>query len=147
METKTKSDNLVIAKPTHGKESKQKTAETTNAEEKRAEKTQSLTEILEVQLKEIQRRKKLADNRSIFLGKLHELEESERLLNDEVAEGKFTSDSYVLRFGKRNAYREEENTFSINNSDLLLKFLANLKSEIKISIDRIENDLLHGVIG
>lgn len=143
METKTtKNENVLIVKPTNVDETKKVTAKATQAEEKRAEKTQSLTEILEAQLKEIQRKKKLADNRGVFIGKLRELDECEKLLSEELAEGKFSSDSYVLRFGKRNSYRDEENVFSINNSDLLLKFLANLKAEISVSIDRIEKELL-----
>ncbi len=52
------------------KNEKAKTVAVSKTEEsKRNGKTQSITEILEIQLKEIQRKKRLADNRDVFISK------------------------------------------------------------------------------
>ncbi len=115
-------------------ELKNESAQTANA--------QSVTEILEAQLKEIQRKKKLADNRVFFIEKKKELKDCVNALNDEIASGSFTTDRFVLKFGRRNSYRDDEQIFTISNTDVLIKFILSLKEEIDMAVSKIEKELL-----
>ena len=108
-------------------------------------KAQDITKILENQLKEIQRKKKLADNRLFFMGKQNELKECVSALNDEIASGSFSTDKFVLKFGRRNSYRDEEQIFTISNTDVLIKFILSLQTEIDTAILKIENELLKDI--
>ena len=112
------------------------------AEQNKTEKAFNLAEALEKQLKEIQRKKKLADNRVFFLSKRTELENCVEVLNEEIAQGNFTTDRFVLKFGKRSSYRDEEQIFTISNHDVLMKFIISLQGEIDKAVEKIEKDLL-----
>lgn len=112
------------------------------AEQNKTEKAFNLAEELEKQLKEIQRKKKLADNRVFFLSKRTELENCVEVLNEEIAQGNFTTDRFVLKFGKRSSYRDEEQIFTISNHDVLMKFIISLQGEIDKAVEKIEKDLL-----
>lgn len=112
------------------------------AEQNKSEKAFNLAEALEKQLKEIQRKKKLADNRVFFLSKRTELENCVEVLNEEIAQGNFTTDRFVLKFGKRSSYRDEEQIFTISNHDVLMKFIISLQGEIDKAVEKIEKDLL-----
>lgn len=115
-------------------EPKTESAQTANA--------QSITEILEAQLKEIQRKKKLADNRVFFIEKKKELKDCVTALNDEIASGSFSTDRFVLKFGRRNSYRDDEQIFTISNTDVLIKFILSLQEEIDTAVSKIEKELL-----
>lgn len=121
-----------------------KTAEPKTETAKTAQ-AKNITEILENQLKEIQRKKKLADNRLFFMGKQNELKECVSALNDEIASGSFSTDKFVLKFGRRNSYRDEEQIFTIANTDVLIKFILSLQTEIDTAILKIENELLKDI--
>lgn len=143
METKKNqsvTDKVAVVKPVQGKNEKTVTA-TPMAEEKREEQALPLSQLLEKQLTEIKRKKKLADRRDIFLRKSEELQECLSLLKQEQADGNFTTDNFSLAFAKKADYRNEE-AFKISNPSLLTKFLEVLQSEISKAIKSIESELL-----
>lgn len=115
------------------------------AEPTKKEKALTMAEVLETQLKEIQRKKKLADNRVFFLSKKTELENCAEALNEEIAQGNFSTDRLVLKFGKRSSYREDEQIFTISNSDVLMKFIISLQNEIDQAVEKIEKNLLQDI--
>lgn len=102
----------------------------------------SIEVILNEQLEEIYRKKKLADNRTYFIEKREELKRSMQELNEEIANGTFSSDRLVLRFGKRTSYRDDEYLFNISNPDVMMKFISNLNDEMNNSITKIEKELI-----
>lgn len=145
METKKEKsvmDKVHVVKVAPSKTSeKNATTEPPKVEEKRAEQTMSLSQLLEKQLSDIKRKKKLADRRDIFLKKSEELEECLSLLNQEQADGNFTTDNFSLIFAKKTNYRDED-AFKISNPALMAKFLVVLQSEITQAIKSIESELL-----
>lgn len=102
----------------------------------------SLSEQLESQLKEINRKKTLVDNRKFFMLKKDELEVCVNDLTAEVTDNKFNTDRFVLKLSKMSSYRSEEGAFSISNVAVLMKFVDMLVEEIDRSIDSIECELL-----
>lgn len=102
----------------------------------------SLSEQLENQLKEINRKKTLVDNRDFFILKKEELETCVNDLTTEVKENKFNTERFTLKLARANSYRDEKSTFSISNVDILLKFVTMLMAEIETSINSIEEELL-----
>lgn len=106
------------------------------------EQIQTIEELLTAQLAEIQRKKKLADNRSIFLKKRNQLTECMAILNEKLSSNILTTEDFVLRFSERRNYRDEDAIFTISNVDILIKFIIYLQSEISISVDKIEKELL-----
>jgi len=128
-----------------------KTAQTSQVAEQpkvatdRNAQAKSIGEILESQLKEIQRKKKLADNRSIFLRKKSELSDCITALNDDLISGNFDNDKFALKFGRKGDYRDEHMIFTIANPEILTKFLATLQTEIDASITKIEKELLQDI--
>ncbi len=145
METKKEKsvmDKVHVVKVAPSKTSeKNVTTEPPKVEEKRAEQTMSLSQLLEKQLSDIKRKKKLADRRDIFLKKSEELEECLSLLNQEQADGNFTTDNFSLIFAKKTNYRDED-AFKISNPALMAKFLVVLQFEITQAINSIESELL-----
>ena len=83
----------------------------------------SLSEQLETQLKEINRKKTLVDNRNFFILKKEELKTCVNDLTTEVKDNKFNTERFSLKLARANNYREEKSTFSISNVDVLLKFV------------------------
>lgn len=102
----------------------------------------SLSEQLENQLKEINRKKTLVDNRDFFILKKEELETCVNDLTTEVKDNKFNTERFTLKLARANSYRDEKSTFSISNVDILLKFVTMLMAEIETSISSIEEQLL-----
>ncbi len=102
----------------------------------------SLSEQLENQLKEINRKKTLVDNRDFFILKKEELETCVNDLTTEVKDNKFNTERFTLKLARANSYRDEKSTFSISNVDVLLKFVTMLMAEIETSINSIEEELL-----
>lgn len=113
-------------------------------ESKTTEKAKSITEILETQLKAIQHKKKLADNREIFLIKKRNLQSYTKLLKQQAIENVFVSDEFSLNFSSRENYRDKTD-FSISNPEMLLKFLVFLDAEIDIAVQKIEMELLQDI--
>ncbi len=113
-------------------------------ESKTTEKAKSITEILETQLKAIQHKKKLADNREIFLIKKRNLQSYTKLLKQQAIENVFASDEFSLNFSSRENYRDKTD-FSISNPEMLLKFLVFLDAEIDIAVQKIEMELLQDI--
>ena len=120
---------------------KKETAKSTKAENSINEMF-SLSEQLENQLKEINRKKTLVDNRNFFILKKEELETCVNDLKTEVKDNKFNTERFTLKLARSNNYREEKSTFSISNVDVLLKFVNMLMKEIDTSINGIESELL-----
>lgn len=118
-----------------------KTAKSTKAENSIKE-IFSLSEQLENQLKEINRKKALVDNRDFFILKKDELETCVNDLTTEVKDNKFNTERFTLKLARANSYRDEKSTFSISNVDILLKFVTMLMAEIETSINSIEEELL-----
>ncbi len=102
----------------------------------------SLSEQLENQLKEINRKKTLVDNRDFFILKKEELETCVNDLTTEVKDNKFNTERFTLKLARANSYRDEKSTCSISNVDILLKFVTMLMAEIETSINSIEEELL-----
>jgi len=113
-------------------------------EPKRIGKTQSITEILELQLKEIKRKKRLADNRDVFISKSKSLEEYQKQLQQLAIDSLFETEDFKLNFTVKDDYRNSSN-FSITNPEMLLKFVVFLSDEIKKAIEKIEKELLHDI--
>lgn len=121
--------------------SKKESAKSTKAENPMKE-IFSLSEQLETQLKEINRKKKLVDNRNFFILKKEELQTCVNDLITEDKDNKFNTERFTLKLARANSYREEKSTFSISNVDVLLKFVNMLMAEIDTSINAIESELL-----
>jgi hypothetical protein len=127
------------------KNEKAKTVAVSKTEEsKRNGKTQSITEILEIQLKEIQRKKRLADNRDVFISKSKSLEEYQKLLQQLAIDNIFETEDFSLSFTVKGDYRHSGN-FSISNPEMLLKFTVFLSDEINKAVDKIEKELLQDI--
>lgn len=126
------------------KNEKAKTIAVKVEEPKRIGKTQSITEILELQLKEIKRKKRLADNRDVFISKSKSLEEYQKQLQQLAIDSLFETEDFKLNFTVKDDYRNSSN-FSITNPEMLLKFVVFLSDEIKKAIEKIEKELLHDI--
>lgn len=149
METKKEKsvmDKVMVVRPVNGKteEPKTETATPKADEPKRTEKTQSISEILEAQLKAIQHKKQLADNRDIFLIKKRNLSEYMKTLKQQAIDNVFKSDEFSLNFTARENY-SSKTEFSISNPEMLLKFLVFLSVEIDGAVDKIEKELLQDI--
>jgi len=99
-----------------------------------------LTAKLEVQLQEITHKKRLADNRSIFLQKKSSLDEFKQLIETEMSSGNFESTKFKLSFST-GTYRDDEK-FTISNTDLVLFFVDGLTSKIDEQITKLETELI-----
>ncbi|ULB35938.1 hypothetical protein [Proteiniphilum propionicum] len=126
------------------KNEKAKTIAVKVEEPKRIGKTQSITEILELQLKEIKRKKRLADNRDVFISKSKSLEEYQKQLQQLAIDSLFETEDFKLNFTVKDDYRNSSN-FSITNPEMLLKFVVFLSDEIKKAIEKIEKELLQDI--
>lgn len=126
------------------KNEKAKTIAVKVEEPKKIGKTQSITEILELQLKEIKRKKRLADNRDVFISKSKSLEEYQKQLQQLAIDSLFETEDFKLNFTVKDDYRNSSN-FSITNPEMLLKFVVFLSDEIKKAIEKIEKELLHDI--
>ena len=121
-----------------------KTATPKADEPKRAEKAQSIKEILEAQLRDITRKKQLADHREVFVMKRNELKDLLKQLKQQTASGTFESEDFRLTFTTKSNYRDTE-SFRISNPEMLTKFVVFLEDEIGKAIERIEKELLQDI--
>lgn len=96
---------------------------------------------LENQLKEITRKKNLADRRQIFIQKRESLQSFLTELAGEAEGGNFESVIGRISFQVKNGYREDEK-FNIANPDLIVKHINYLLSDIDNAIVNIESQLL-----
>ena len=99
---------------------------------------------MELQLKEIKRKKRLADNRDVFISKSKSLEEYQKQLQQLAIDSLFETEDFKLNFTVKDDYRNSSN-FSITNPEMLLKFVVFLSDEIKKAIEKIEKELLQDI--
>lgn len=99
-----------------------------------------ISEILENQLKEITRKKALADNREIFLSRKNSILEFKKEIQEELKEGHFESQSYKINLASGD-YRSE-NKISINNVNLIIDFINMLDVKIDEYVNKIEQELI-----
>ena len=145
MEKKDEKKVATVATTPKTAELKNASAELKKAEEpKRAEKAQTIKEILEAQLREITRKKQLADHREVFVLKRNELKDLLKQLKQQTASGTFESEDFRLTFTTKSNYRDTE-SFRISNPEMLTKFVVFLEDEIGRAIERIEKELLQDV--
>lgn len=123
-------------------DNKKKEAEKTTKAKSSMKEIFSISEQLESELKEINRKKKLVDNRNFFIVKKEELKTCVEELKGEVEGNQFNTASFSLKLSRSDRYRDDKNAFSISNVDILLKFTNMLMSEINSSIKKIEGELL-----
>lgn len=123
-------------------DNKKKEAEKTTKAKSSMKEIFSISEQLESELKEINRKKKLVDNRNFFIVKKEELKTCVEELKGEVEGNQFNTTSFSLKLSRSDRYRDDKNAFSISNVDILLKFTNMLMSEINSSIKKIEGELL-----
>lgn len=97
--------------------------------------------VLENQLKELTRKKNLADRRQVFIQKRDSLQSFLNDLDAETLTGNFESVIARISFQVKNGYREDEK-FNIANPELIVKHVNYLLSDIDIAIVNIETQLL-----
>lgn len=101
-----------------------------------------LTARLEAQLQEITHKKRLADNRAVFIEKKNSLQEFKKLIDSEINSGNFETSKFKLTFSSsQGSYRDEEK-FTISNSELILFFIGALTLQIEGKVKSIEADLI-----
>lgn len=124
-----------------------KPADTKTAEVKEEVKNlpsvKELKKMLDAQLVEISKKKKLADNRALFLNKLEHLNELKTSLSEDKKEGNFEQSKCKINFvvSGSNGYRDEEK-LNISNTDLVIFFVDELSKKIEEVIARIETELV-----
>lgn len=89
-------------------------------------------------LAELERKRKLSENRTEFIAVMDKLEKSEDTLLQE--EG-FNTNSFKLRFGEANAYRDED-VFVIGNREIILDFIHFIRGKITEKVREIEAQLM-----
>lgn len=89
---------------------------------------------------ELDRKKKLSDNRAKFIETLDQLEEAERLINPEDFETKRLKLS--LHEVSDSGYSRDGFSVSISNSSLILDFIAMLKEKVSQKIEDLETELV-----
>lgn len=105
------------------------------------ETVESVTSKLEAQLQEITHKKRLADNRAVFLLKNSSLEEFKKQIDQEINSGNFESTKFKLTFTTNGGYRDDEK-FTISNTDLILFFIMGLNTKILDEVSKIETELV-----
>lgn len=96
------------------------------------------TEELQKCLAELERKKKLSQNRTSFIQALDKLEQATVKLSEEDT---FETKSYRLRFENTTAYHGED-VFSISNNFILDEFIIFMKEKIQMKISEIEQQLI-----
>ncbi len=102
---------------------------------------EELKKMLSEQLSNISKKKKLADNREIFLKKRESLKETQTMLWENKKAGNFEQKSCRISFQVEADYRKEE-MFGISNVDLLIFFVESLLTKIDEKIAQIELELI-----
>lgn len=117
-----------------------KVEKTQNTQQPEKKQIGNIREILEQQLAEITRRKRLADNRQIFISKKTALEDYRKTIEDERMNGSFESSKFKISLSSA-GYRDEDK-ISINNIDLIFDFLDLLNGKIDEYVQKIETELI-----
>ena len=113
------------------KPTKKQTAEELQAEIERK------TAELQRCLADLERKKKLSNDRSAFMSALDDLDAAEKRLVDEDS---FDSPHYKLRFSQ--GYGSSSDVFAVSNRFVLLEFIGFMRGRIKSKISEIEQMLI-----
>lgn len=116
------------------KKAKQKMKE---ADELKKEIEQRTTELQKC-LAELERKKKLSENRVQFIDVMDKLEKAEDELSQEED---FNTILYKLKFCQGNSYRDDD-TFSISNRLIIVEFIHFIRGKITEKIQEIEAQLI-----
>ncbi len=117
-----------------------KLAKTEKAEQAQTKQIGDIREILEQQLAEITKRKRLADNRQVFLSKKESIQEFRKTIEEEKLNGSFDSSKFKISLAS-SSYRDDDK-ISINNIDLIFDFLDLLDAKINEYVSKIEAELI-----
>lgn len=90
-------------------------------------------------LAELERKKKLSNNRTAFMNALDQLADAEQKLQDTP---EFESVLYKLRFTNANSYSSGNDIFCISNTFILSEFVIYMQKRIKEKISEIEAQLI-----
>lgn len=101
-----------------------------------------LSQKLEAQLSEISHKKRLADNRSVFLHKKSALQEYKEQMEQEIEQGNFEQTKCKISFGSIGYSSREAEQFNISNAELILYFIEHLTDKIDEKIIKIESELI-----
>lgn len=89
-------------------------------------------------LAELEKKKKLSENRVQFMEVLDKLEEAEDILLNQDG---FNTEIYKLRFCNSSNYREDD-VFSISNRDIIIDFVRHIRDKIIAKVREIESQLM-----
>lgn len=117
-----------------------KVAKTEKAEQAQTKQIGNIREILEQQLTEITKRKRLADNRQVFLTKKNAIQDFRKTIEEEKLNGSFDSSKFKISLTSA-GYRDDDK-ISINNIDLIFDFLDLLDAKIDEYVEKIESELI-----
>lgn len=117
-----------------GKKAKNKMKE---ADELKKEIEQRTAELQKC-LAELERKKKLSENRVQFIDVMDKLEKAEDELSQEED---FNTVVYKLKFCQGNSYRDDD-TFSISNRLIIVEFIHFIRGKITEKIQEIEAQLI-----
>lgn len=117
-----------------GKKAKNKMKE---ADELKKEIEQRTAELQKC-LAELERKKKLSENRVQFIDVMDKLEKAEDELSQEED---FNTVLYKLKFCQGNSYRDDD-TFSISNRLIIVEFIHFIRGKITEKIQEIEAQLI-----
>ena len=115
---------------------KKKPAKKQTAEELQAEIERKTAELQKC-LADLERKKKLSNDRSAFMSALDDLDAAEKRLGDEDS---FDSPHYKLRFSQ--GYGSSSDVFALSNRFVLLEFIGFMRGRIKSKISEIEQMLI-----
>jgi len=98
---------------------------------------------LEAQLEEITHKKRLADNRTVFLTKKNSLQEYKKQMEDEKLAGNFEQTKCKISFASGSGYNSrDDEKFTISNTELILFFVDGLTLKIDEVVQKIEAELI-----
>lgn len=117
-----------------GKKAKNKIKE---ADELKKEIEQRTAELQKC-LAELERKKKLSENRVQFIDVMDKLEKAEDELSQEED---FNTGLYKLKFCNGNSYRDDD-AFSINNRLIIVEFIHFIRGKITEKVQEIEAQLI-----
>jgi len=118
-----------------------KIVKTEKAEQAESKQVGNISEILQQQIEEITRKKRLADNRKIFLNKRTSLQEYKAQIQEEKQSGSFDSTKLKISLSGVSSYREEDK-ISLQNVDLILEFIDMLTLKIDEMVSKIEAEII-----
>ena len=116
------------------KKAKQKMKEADELKKEIGQRTAELQKCLS----ELERKKKLSENRVQFIDVMDKLEKAEDELSQEED---FNTVLYKLKFCQGNSYRDDD-TFSISNRLIIVEFIHFIRGKITEKIQEIEAQLI-----